>query len=50
MARKKIYIQWKLYIKTTLEANKIWNALYIGGLYMQVQHVQQHKKYTPGDL
>ncbi len=30
------YIQWNLYIETTLGTNKMW-SLYTGGLYMQVQ-------------
>ena len=34
--RPTMYIQWNLYIKTTVGTNQMW-SLYTGGLYMQVQ-------------
>ncbi len=40
-------MQWNLYIKTTLGANKMW-SLYTGGLYMQIQYADSiaWKVYT----
>ncbi len=39
-------VEWNLYIKPTIGANKMW-SLYTGGLYNQVQY---YGKYIPEDL